>query len=175
MANEVTTSTLDDLTHATLVQPVVIAALAEISGFQRFAREFNILDQPTAGAKIPTETSWWGSANDDGAGVDTEFDGTQATDLSNTAASTGSVTCTPGEYGVAMEITDNVTEDSVRGVDVYSWLEGRHLTAISLAMTDDFLALLASLSNSVGSTAALGPAFTSQPPVSVCAATDFVR
>lgn len=152
MANEVTTSTLDDLTHATLVQPVVIAALAEISGFQRFAREFNILDQPTAGAKIPTETSWWGSANDDGAGVDTEFDGTQATDLSNTAASTGSVTCTPGEYGVAMEITDNVTEDSVRGVDVYSWLEGRHLTAISLAMTDDFLALLASLSNSVGST-----------------------
>lgn len=152
MANEVTTSTFDDLTHTSLVQPVVVAALSEQPGFYKFAREFNILDQPTAGAKIPTETSWWGSANDDGAGVDTEFDGTQATDLSNTAASTGSVTCTPGEYGVAMEITDNVSEDSVRGIDVYNWLEGRHLHAITLAMTDDFLALLASLSNSVGST-----------------------
>lgn len=150
MANEVTTSTFDDLTHSTLVQPVVIAALSEQPGFYKFAREFNILDQPTAGAKIPTETAWWGSPADDGAGVDLEFDGTQATDLSNTAASTGSVTCTPGEYGVAMEVTDNVSEDSVRGIDVFNWLTGRHLHAITLAMTDDFLALLASLSNSVG-------------------------
>lgn len=151
MANEVTTSTFDDLTHATLVQPIVIAALSEMPGLEKYAREINCIDQPTAGVKIPTETSWWGSANDDGAGVDTELDATQATDLSNTAASTGSVTCTPGEYGVAMEITDNVTEDSVRGIDVFGWLTGRHLHAIGLARTDDFLALLASLSNSVGS------------------------
>lgn len=153
MASESTTTTLDDLTHASLVQPVVIAALTEMGSLWKFTREFSsIADQATSAAKIPVETSWWGSPNDDGASLDTEFNGTEGTDLSNTAASTSSVTITAAEYGVAMEITDNVVEDSVRGIDVFSWLQSRHLHVINLAMEDDFLALFVSLSNSVGST-----------------------
>ena len=151
MANEITTSTFDDLTYTAAVQPVVIAALSEQGGLWRLSREFNIIDQPSTGAKIPTETAWWGSANDDGAGVDTELDGTQGTDVSNTSASTGSVTISSGEYVVGMEITDNVIEDSVRGIDVFMWLRDRHLKAMDLAWTDDFCALFAGLSNTVGS------------------------
>lgn len=149
--NQITATTFDDLTHSTLTTAIVIAALSEMPGLEKFAREINVPDG-AQGVKIPTETSWWGSANDDGASVDTELDASETVDLSNTSASTGSVTCTPGEYGVAMEITDRVVEDSVRGIDVYQWLTGRHLHAIGLARTDDFLALFASLSNSVGST-----------------------
>lgn len=154
MANEITTSTFDDLTHTSLVQPVIIKALTEKPGLWRFAREFNIVDQSTNAAKLPTETSYWGSANDDGAGVDTEFDATQATSLSNTAFSTGSVTCTAAEYGVAHGLTDNVAEDSVRGIDIMDLIKGRMLLVHQLAWEDDYLANMANLSNSVGTSGA---------------------
>lgn len=149
--NAVTTTSLNDFTNSALVVPFVIAALSEQGGFDKYAREFQIPDG-TGTATIPTETSWWGTPNDRGAGVDTEFDATQGVDLGNTSAASGSVTLSTGEYGVAMEITDNVIEDSVRGIDIFNWLNGRHLHAIRLARTDDFCALFAGLSNSVGST-----------------------
>lgn len=153
MASETTTTSLDDLTHTSLVQPVVIAALSEMPALWKLTREFaSIADQATSAAKIPKETAWWGTPNDDGAGVATAFNGTEGTDLGNTQAASGSITITAAEYGVAMEITDNVVEDSVRGVDIFGWLRGRHIHAINLAMEDDFLALFGSLSNSVGST-----------------------
>lgn len=152
MANESTTTTLDDITHASLIEPVMIAALSEKPGLWRFCREFDIRGKSTAAAKIPSETSWWGSADDTGTGVDAEFNGTQATELNNTAVSTGSVTITAAEYGVAIEVTDNVEEDSIDGLDLLGRFESRMLHVISLAMDDDFLALLPSLSNTVGTT-----------------------
>jgi hypothetical protein len=152
MANEITMTTFDDLTHSSLVQPVIIRALTEKPGMFRFCREFNLIDQPTNAAKLPTETSYWGAANDDGVGVDTEFNATEATSLSNTAFSTGAVTCTAAEYGVAHALTDNVAEDSVRGIDVMDIIKGRMLFVHMLAWEDDYLAQYANLSNSVGST-----------------------
>lgn len=152
MANETTTTTLDDYTNATLVEPVVILALSERGGMAvRNCREFNLIGKQTLAAKIPTETAWWGSANDHGAGVDTEFDGTQATALANTAMSSGSVTITPTEYGVAAALTDNVIEDSVP-IDVIDQMTSRMLHVLGLAMDCDYLAGLANLSNVVGST-----------------------
>ena len=152
MPNETTTTTLNDLTHASLVQPVLIRALSEHPGLFRFCREFNIVDQPTNAASIPTETSYWGSANDDGAGVDTEFNATEATSLSNTAFSTGAVTCTASEFGVAHALIDNTVEDSVRGIDIMDMIKGRMLFVHMLAWEDDFLAQFANLSQTVGST-----------------------
>lgn len=152
MANEITTTAYDDVTHPSLVEPVMIAALAEQPGLWALSREFNLIGKPTAAAKIPKEVSWWGSADDDGAGVDAELNGTEGTDVSNTASTTSSVTLTAGEYAVAMEVTDNVEEDSISGLDLFTNIRNRMVFAISLAMEDDFLALLASLSNSVGST-----------------------
>jgi len=154
MANETTTTTLDDVTHASLIEAYLIAALSEQSGLYRFAKEFDYRGKSTAAVKVPSETSWWGSANDDGAGVDTEYNATQATELSNTAVSTGGVTITASEYGVAIEVTDNVEEDSIDGLDLMQLFETRMLHVLNLAMEDDFLALLASLSNTVGTSGA---------------------
>jgi hypothetical protein len=150
MSNESTTSSLDDVTNASLVIPYMIGALSEQPGLYRVAKEFDIRNLPTKAAKIPSETSWWGSANDDGAGVDTEFDATEATTVSNTQVSTGGITITTAEYAVAIEPTDNVEEDSVNGLDLLMRFRSRMLMVISLAMEDDFLALLASLSNVTG-------------------------
>lgn len=152
MANEITTTSHNDITNASLTMPFVIRALTENPDIWFHAKQFDL----TAGfaspvLSLPVENSFWGSANDDGAGVDTEFDATQGADLANIAATTGAVTCTPGEYGVAMEVTDNVAEDSLAAIDVFGWLQSRLVFAIQLAMADDFAALFASLSQSVGS------------------------
>lgn len=151
MSNETNTTTLDDLTHASLIEPYLIRALTEQPGLYRFCKEFDMRAKATNALKIPSETSWWGSANDDGAGVDTEYDATQATALANTAVSTGTVTLTCAEYGVALEVTDNVGEDSADGLDLMMRFEQRMLHVLSLAMEDDFLALFAALSNVTGS------------------------
>ncbi len=129
----------------------MIKVLSEKGGYWKYAREWNLTSgfaAPTL--SIPKEESYWGSANDDGAGVDTEFNATEGSDLGNTQITTGAVTCTPGEFGVAHEITMNVTEDSVDAAGFYRSVEENMLLAINLALTDDFLALFASLSNSSG-------------------------
>ena len=147
MANEITTTAYDDITHAALIEPTMIAALAEQPGLWALCREFNYIGRSTNVARVPKEVSFWGSANDDGAGVDTELNATQGTDLSNTASTTASVDITAAEYGVAMEVTDNVDEDSVMsGLELFVRIRDRMVFALSLAMEDDFLALFASLS-----------------------------
>jgi hypothetical protein len=151
MANEITTSTLDDLTHGYLIEPVLIQALSEQPGLFRFCREFNLIGKATNAAQIPTETAYWGSANDRGNGVATAFNGTQATSLSNTAVSSGNVTCTAAEYGVAHALTDNVAEDSVDGIDLMMLFTDRMLRVLQLAMDDDYIANYANLSQTVGS------------------------
>jgi len=151
MASETTTTSLNDLTNSALVQPIIILALSEQPGLAlRNCREIDLTNQATNAASIGTETSFWGSANDDGAGVDTEFNGTEGTALGNTQYATGAVTVTCAEYGVAAALTDNVAEDTVDGLDVLNLFQSRMLHVLMLAMEDDYLALLASLSNSVG-------------------------
>ena len=154
MANEITTTTMNDVTNSALVEPVIILALSEQPGIAvQSCREFSAIGKPTNALTIPTQTSYWGSANDDGAGVDTEFDGTQATALSNTAVSTGAVTLTAAEYGVAHQVTDNVGEDSaIDALELMNLFTGQMLKVLQLALDDDFCALFASLSNSVGTT-----------------------
>lgn len=153
MANESTTTSLNDFTNASLVEPTVILALTEQAGFvTRNFREFSIIGKPTNAIKIPTQTSWWGSPNDDGAGVDTELDATEGTSLGNTQVASGVVTITAAEYGVAHALTDNVGEDSVLdGLEMLNFVTGPMILALGLALDSDGIALLASLSNSVGS------------------------
>ncbi|HTJ43035.1 MAG TPA: hypothetical protein VL463_13115 [Kofleriaceae bacterium] len=152
MASETTTSTYTGAVNASLVQAFIQPALSESPGVAlRMCREINLIGQKATAAKIATETPNWGSPNDDGAGVDTEFDATQGTALGNTAFSAGSYTCTPTEYGVAAGLTDNVSEDSVLDAgELLAFIQNRMLHILTLAWDDDYLALLVSLSNVVG-------------------------
>ena len=78
MANEITTTAYDDLTHASLVEPTMVGALAEQPGLWALCREFSAIGKSTSAVKIPKEVSFWGTPADDGAGVDTELNGTEA-------------------------------------------------------------------------------------------------
>ena len=65
------------------------------------------------------------------------------------------MTLTCAEYGVAAALTDNVGEDSVMsGAMIMDHFMGRMLHVLTLAIDDDYLALFASLSNSVGTSGA---------------------
>ena len=154
MANETTTSTLDDLTNASIVEAILIPALSEQPGLAlKACREFSLIGRPSNVLKLPIETSWWGTPYDRGASVDTELDATQATALSNTAFSSSVATLTAAEYGVATALTDNVGEDSVLdGSTLLDTFMGKMLGALTLAMDDDYCALFASLSNTIGTT-----------------------
>lgn len=154
MALETTTTSLNDLTHSALVEPVVIQALSEQPGLAvRMCREFSLIGKATNALSIPTETSYWGTPDDDGAGVDAEFNATEGTALGNTQISTGVVTLTCAEYGVAHALTDNTAEDSViDGLELLNMITGRMLHALQLALDSDFIAKFSGLSNSVGST-----------------------
>src|ERR1051325_8409162 len=154
MALETTTSSMTGVVNASLVESTIVLALSEQPGFAvRNCREFNLVGKPALAAKIPTQTSYWGSPADHGASVDTEFDGTQGQALGNTQVSASSVTCTPVEYGVAHQIIDNVNEDSaISGLELMNLFTNTMLFVLQLALDDDYMALFASISNSVGTT-----------------------
>lgn len=154
MANEITTTSLDDMTNASLVQPVVIGALSERPGHAiRVCREFNGIGQATKALKIPKQVSFWGSPADRGVGVDLEFDGTEGTAAGNTAMTDAAVTINSPEYVVAHALTDNVGEDSaIDAAELMQLISGTMLKVLTLALDDDFVALAAGLSNSYGST-----------------------
>lgn len=143
---------MNDVVHSSLIEPYMIAALSEVPGQYLHAKEFDLRNKSSNAITLPTETSWWGSPNDDGTGVDTEFGATEGTDLSNTQVSTGVVTLTCAEYGVALEVTDTLQEDAVEGIDLLNMLDSRMAHVLSLALEKDFLDLFLSLSNTVGST-----------------------
>jgi len=149
---DTTTSSLASLTHASLVQPVLIKALSEKSGLYRYARQFDLRGQSTSAAKIPTQTAWWGSPADHGASVDAELNASESTPLGNTQQSTSSVTITATEFGVQFSVSDAVTEDSVSGIDIMMAITDSMLSAMLLAWESDYLTLASSLSQSVGST-----------------------
>lgn len=154
MANETTTTTTTGAINASLVQPTVILALSERPGLAvRVCREFNITGQGTGTAKIPTQTSYWGSAADRGAGVATAFDGTQAVEQANTAFTLGSLTINTPEYVVAHAVSQSTTEDiALDGAALINLMSTTMINVLQIALDDDFLALASGLSQSVGTT-----------------------
>ncbi len=154
MANEVTSTSLNDVTQGTLIEAVLLSALSEKGALLMLPREFNLVGRPANAITIPVFDSYWGTPGDRGSAVDTEFNATEAVEISNTPVTTSAVTITAAEYGIAHEITDNVQEDTVDGLDLLGTIENNMVNVLYLAMADDFVALFASLSTSVGTSGA---------------------
>jgi hypothetical protein len=154
VANEVTSTSLNDVTQGTVIEAVLLSALSEKGGLLMLPREFNLVGRPANAIDIPVFDSYWGTPGDRGASVDTEFNATEAVEISNTPVTTSKVTITAAEYGIAHEITDNVQEDTLDGLDLLGVIEQNMINVLYQAMADDFVALFASLSTSVGTTTA---------------------
>lgn len=152
MAAESTTTTINDFTYSAVISTFIMATLAEHSLPMTWCKEFNLIGQPSNSVDVGYFDSVYGSAEDNGAGVDTEYDQTEATPLGNTAIATSKYTLAAAEYGIAVELTDNVGEDSISGVDMMNKIQAHQQRALALAWTKDFVDLFSSVSNSVGTT-----------------------
>lgn len=150
MAAETTTTTANDITYSAVIEPSLLAVAMDVAEFMPMCREFSLIGKPSNALDVPRPQSDFGTVPDDGAGVDTEFDASQGSSLSNIDWGTDKVTGTSAEYGVQYEITDNVIEDSVDGIDVWDAVETMMMTCLVLAINDDICALFAGLSQSVG-------------------------
>ncbi len=151
MANESTSTSINDFSQSYFISEFVMATLAEHALPMSWCKEFDLRGKESAGVQVGYLDSVFGSANDYGAGVDTEYNATEGTALSNTQIASSSYQATASEYGIAVELTDNVQEDSISGVDILDKIQGHQQRALALAWTSDFCTLFNSLSNSVGS------------------------
>jgi hypothetical protein len=155
MANETTTTTMNDVVYSAVIEPSFLAYTMDWLVATPFARRFSLVGKPSNALDIPRPATDMGTVGDGGGGVDGEFDATQATDLSaNIAFDTDKVTVTSSEYAFKRTITDNVFEDSIAGIDLMDVILADGAQILSTAFEDDMLALLASLSNTVGTTTA---------------------
>jgi len=152
MANETTGTTLNDLVYSAIISPAIMATLSEHALPLTWCREYNLVGQPANAVDVPYFDSDFGSANDRGAGVDTEYAATEGAALSNTELSTSKFTLTAAEFGILYEVTQTAQEDSISGVDLFGVINDFMARALALAISDDFCALFTGLSNSVGTT-----------------------
>lgn len=150
MANETTTTTLNDLVNGYVISSVMLAyAMEYIVAHDKF-RYWSLVGQSSNVLQVARITADF-SVNDNGASTDGEFDATEGTALANTALDTENVQFTVSEYGVVRAITDNVYEDSILGSSFMSLAVQDASQLLALAVEQAACALFASLSNTQGS------------------------
>ena len=111
-----TTTTLNDITLTQAIELSFLGYLADFRVIEPSLQEYDLRGKGSRTISIPSLATNMGPVNDGGSGVDTQFDGTEGTDLtSTTTQSTNNVTIASVEYAVYMIVTDNVEEDSVPG------------------------------------------------------------
>lgn len=152
MSLETNAAAVDDLINTTVAGPFMVKALSEQPRCYRFARQIDMRGVASPSQKIPLAVSWWGTPNDRGASVDAELNASEGVAVGNTQFTTSSNTLTPSEFAVQLTVTDTAAEDSVSAIDLYSWISGDMIHAMTLAWESDYVTSASSLSTSVGTT-----------------------
>ena len=151
MAAESTTTTLNDVYYSAIISPMMMDYAHDWVVTTQFLREYSLIGQASAAVDIWSLATDMGTVGANGTAFDTEFDATQATDLSNTALDTNKVTLTAGEYGVMRTITDNVLEDSIGGIDWLRLVLNDSTRILMTALEWDITALFDNFSTVQGS------------------------
>jgi hypothetical protein len=144
-----TTTSLTELINSEFINDFIGDYLGNFKNPTQFFLPININN----GASTVSQPRWVsdvGTVPDDGAGVDTEFDATEATDLTANELETIDATFTVSEYGLLREPSDTALEDAT--IITIQDIVANAMGILMDAMNDDACALFASLSNSVGST-----------------------
>lgn len=149
MAGETTTTTLTELVYGEWISPFIQAYAGNYKNPSQFLAQWN----PTNGSltvSVPRWVSDQGTVPDDGVGVDTEYDATEGSDLSNSDLETLDSTFTIAEYGIMREITDTVLESAQSAESLISYIVPDGASILMAAGNDDVCALFASFTNASG-------------------------
>lgn len=153
MANETTTTTLTETVYAEFITPMIQDYAGHYANPTQMAFQYQS-GNGSATVSVPRWDSDEGSPNDDGAGVDTEFNATEATDLANRSMATSESNFSAAEYGLMRTVTDTALEDSIASGMLFNQIMMKAASTLTAAKNDDMCALFTSLSNSSGSTGA---------------------
>lgn len=146
-----TSSTINDYINAAFIQPSYLYFAWMNMIAQQFGADFSLIGQSSNQINLPRFDSLV-TVGDRGASVATAYDATEGTDLTATTVTTSVVSGTLTEYAVRIDLTDNIAEDSVDGIDLINNVVGVAAQVIMAAKEDDFVARFAALDNAVGTT-----------------------
>ncbi len=151
MAGETTTTTLTELVYGEWISPFIQSYAGNYKNPSQFLAQWN----PTNGSltvSVPRWVSDQGTVPDDGTGVDTEFNATEGSDLSNTDLETLDSTFSIAEYGLMREITDTVLESAQSAESLLQYIIPDGAAVLMAAANDDVCALFASFTGASGAT-----------------------
>ena len=145
-----TTSTINDYIMNSAIMPSYLAAAFMNTEMQQFLWDFGLIPAGANTATLPRFDSLVTIA-DDGASVATAYNGTEGSDVTSSTVTSSTVTATLTEYVCRIDLTDNITEDSIDGIDLINNVVAIASQVIMAAKEDDAIARLAGLDNNVGS------------------------
>lgn len=151
MADETTSTSVTEVVYSEWINPVFQAYATDVAVATAFVYE----KRPANNSKtvsFPRQISDVGTPDDGGAGVDTEYDYTEGTGLSNTEFETEEASVSATELGVMRTLTDEALEDSADGIDLVNAIVRDEAHILSLVKDDDLLALMNSFTDTVGQT-----------------------
>lgn len=151
MSAETTTTTLTELVYGEFITPLILNYAGHYNNPSQFFLKLDPMNGSST-VSVPRWVSDQGNANDDGAGVDTEYNATEAQDLSNTELETLDATFTIAEYGLMRTVTDTVMESTQNAGSLISFIVADGAKILMAAANDDACARFASFSNSSGTT-----------------------
>lgn len=143
-----TTTSVTELIQSEFINDFIGNYLENYKNPSQFFLPINI----TNGSSTVSQTRWVsdvGTVPEDGAAVDTEFDATEATDLTANELETTQASFSVVEYGLLREPSDTAMEDAT--MLTIEQIVANAVGILMDAMNDDACALFAGLSNSSGS------------------------
>lgn len=153
MANETTLTTLTELVHAEWISPFILSYAENYKNPSQFLLRMDPLNGSTT-VSAPRWVSDEGDVADEGAAVDTEYDATEASDLSNTALETLDETFSIAEYGLMRTVTDHVIESAQSAASVLASLIPNATSTLMAAGNQTACALFSSFTNQSGDVSA---------------------
>lgn len=150
MAGETLVSSITETVYAEWINPT----FQMYAGHYRNPTQFFLPLNPNNGASTVSQPSWdsnMGTPADRGAGVDTEYNATEATALTAVELTTSDSTFSVAEYGISRKLSYTAAEDTIAG-DILGHIIADAARILSTAANDDGTAHFASFSGSSGTT-----------------------
>lgn len=152
MANETTTTTLTEIVNSEWIRPVFQDYAHEFVNATRFCLHQDLRGRGTSTWAQPRMVSDMGTVGDAGGGVDTEYDATEGTVLTNTQLDLAESTISTSEFGIMRTLTDSAQEDVVDGFALVQAIVMDAARILMTALEDDVVALFGSATNVSGAT-----------------------
>lgn len=149
MALETTLTTLTELVYAEWINPFVLSHAVNYKNPQQFLLRMDPLNGSST-VSAPRWVSDEGDVNDEGAAVDTEYDASEASDLSNTELETLDSTFSITEYGLMRTVTDHVVESAQSAQSILQFIIPNAVSILMAASNQTACALFASFTNQSG-------------------------